>query len=70
VTAEKWVQYIIDIVRAKGCATRRYIISQLQSLGLTKKHAERVAEEHLANLVRRNVIVRKGRGLYCWAATA
>jgi hypothetical protein len=68
-TEEKWVQPIIDIIKAKGCATRRYIISQLQSLGLSKKQAERVAEEHLAKLVSREVIVRKGRGLYCWAAT-
>ena len=65
--AEKWLQLIMDIVRGKGCVTRRYIIDQLLQLNLTQKQAEKVVDDTVDVLLRRGVIVRKGRGLYCWA---
>jgi dimeric dUTPase (all-alpha-NTP-PPase superfamily) len=65
---EKYLQTIIDIVKTKGCATRRYIIELLQmNLNLTAKQAEYVVDDIIYSLVRRNVVVRRGRGVYCWA---
>jgi hypothetical protein len=57
----------MDLVRAKGCVTRRYVVEQLQQqLKLTQATAERVADRTLASLVERKVVARKGRGVYCW----
>jgi hypothetical protein len=66
---EKYLQTIIDIVKTKGCVTRRYIIDQLlqMNLNLTAKQAEYIVDDIIYSLVRRNVVVRRGRGLYCWA---
>jgi predicted DNA-binding transcriptional regulator len=64
---EKYIQPIMDVIRAKGCATRRYIIDELmRQFKLSKKQAERVAAEALESLLKRGVITRKGRGVYCW----
>jgi hypothetical protein len=66
---ERYLQVVIDIMRAKGCATRRHIIEQLlqMNLNLTAKQAEYIVDDIIYSLVRRNVVVRRGRGLYCWA---
>ncbi len=64
---EKYLQAVIDLVRAKGCVTRRYVVEQLQQqLQLTPKNAGRVADKTLGSLVERGVVARKGRGVYCW----
>jgi hypothetical protein len=63
---EKYLQIVMDVIRTKGCATRRYIIDQLIQLNLTGKRAERAADEALESLLKRGVIARKGRGVYCW----
>jgi arginine repressor len=66
---EKHLQFIIDIVREKGCATRRIIIDLLQQqFNITYKQAEVAADEVLESLLKRGVIVRKGRGVYCWSS--
>jgi len=64
---ERYLQLVMDIVREKGCATRRYIIDKLQNIGLARNQAERATDEALESLVKRGVIVRKGRGVYCWS---
>jgi transposase len=65
---EKHLQFIIDIVREKGCATRQIITDLLQQqFNITYKQAEVAADEVLHSLLKRGVIIRKGRGLYCWA---
>jgi len=64
---EKWLQLVIDIVRERGCVTRRFIVDELQSLSITQNQAERIADETLESLLKRGVIVRKGRGVYCWS---
>jgi hypothetical protein len=66
---ERYLQFIMDVVKAKGCATRRYIIDQLlqMNLNLTAKQTEYIVDDIIYSLVRRNVVVRKGRGVYCWA---
>jgi hypothetical protein len=67
VAKEKYLQAVIDLVRAKGCVTRRYVVEQLQQqLQLTPESAKRVADKALGSLVARKVIARKGRGVYCW----
>jgi hypothetical protein len=67
VVKEKYLQVVIDLVRAKGCVTRRYVVEQLQQqLQLTPKNARRVADKTLGSLVERKVVARKGRGVYCW----
>jgi predicted DNA-binding transcriptional regulator len=64
---EKYIQPIMDVIRAKGCATRRHIIDELiRQFKLSKKQAERAATEALESLLKRGVIARKGRGVYCW----
>jgi len=63
---EKYLQVIMDLVRERGCVTRRFIIDQLIQLGLTPK-TESVVDEVLQSLLKRNIIVRKGRGVYCWS---
>jgi hypothetical protein len=64
---ERYLQVIMDIVRSKQCVTRRYIVDQLIStFNITRKQAERAATEALESLVKRNIVVRKGRGVYCW----
>jgi hypothetical protein len=65
---EKYLQTIIDIIRDKGCTTRRLIIEQLLQLDpdIGYRRAERVADEVLSSLLRRGIIVRKGRGVYCF----
>ena len=65
--AEKWLQLIIDIIRGKGCATRRYIIDSIVATGLTQRQAETVVDETLESLLKRGIITRRGRGVYCWA---
>ncbi len=64
---EKYLQVVIDLVRAKGCVTRRYVVEQLQQqLQLTPRSAEKVADKTLRSLVERKIVARKGRGVYCW----
>ncbi len=64
---ERYLQVVIDIIRAKGCATRRHIIDQLLQLNLTNRQAERIADDIIESLLKRGVIQRRGRGVYCWA---
>ena len=65
---EKYLQIIIDVIRVKGCVTRRFIVDQLIiTRNLSYKQAERVADEALESLLKRNIVVRKGRGVYCWS---
>jgi hypothetical protein len=67
VAKEKYLQAVMDLVRAKGCVTRRYVVEQLQQqLKLTPGSAERAADRTLRSLVERKVVARKGRGVYCW----
>jgi Trp operon repressor len=66
--AEKWLQMFIDIIREKRCVTRRYIIEQLLQMNLNQRQAENVVDEVLKSLLKRGVIVRKGRGVYCWSS--
>jgi len=67
VAKEKYLQAVMDLVRAKGCVTRRYVVEQLQQqLQLTLGRAERVADRTLGSLAERKVVARKGRGVYCW----
>jgi hypothetical protein len=64
---ERYLQAIIDMVRSKGCVTRGHIVGQLAgTFNLTKRRAERAAGEALESLIKRNIVVRKGRGVYCW----
>ncbi len=64
---EKYLQVVMDLVRAKGCVTRRYVVEQLQQqLQLAQESAKRVADKTLRSLVERDVVARKGRGVYCW----
>jgi aryl-phospho-beta-D-glucosidase BglC (GH1 family) len=67
---EKYLQTVMDLIRSKGCATRRYIIDQLTQINpnLTSMQAERIVDELIESLLKRGVIVRKGRGMYCWNA--
>jgi Mn-dependent DtxR family transcriptional regulator len=68
---ERYLQAIIDMVRSKGCITRRYIVDQLAStFNIARKQAERAAAEALESLVKRGLVVRKGRGVYCWSGCA
>jgi hypothetical protein len=67
VAKEKYLQVVMDLVRAKGCVTRRYVVEQLQQqLRLAPGSAERVADRTLGSLAERKVVARKGRGVYCW----
>jgi hypothetical protein len=64
---ERYLQAVIDLVRAKGCVTRRYVVEQLQQqLQLAPESAKRAADKALRSLVERKVVARKGRGVYCW----
>jgi predicted transcriptional regulator len=68
VVAERWLQIFIDLVKEKGCVTRRFIIDHLVNTHNTShKQAERIADDIIESLVKRNIITRKGRGVYCWA---
>jgi predicted transcriptional regulator len=65
---EKYLQEIMDVIHSKGCVTRRFIVDYLiQQLKLSQQQSENIVDEVLASLVKRNVITRKGRGVYCWA---
>jgi DNA polymerase elongation subunit (family B) len=68
VVREKYIQTVIDVVRERGCATRRLIIEQIIKLDpdIKYRQAERAADEALESLLKRGVVVRKGRGVYCW----
>jgi len=62
----KYQQVIIDAVRERWCLTRAEIISILMSkFELTYRKADNAAKYTLKALVRRGVLVRKGRGIYC-----
>jgi DNA polymerase elongation subunit (family B) len=65
---EKYLQTVIDVIRNKGCATRRLIIEELLRLDpdMGYRRAERAADEVIDSLLRRGIIVRKGRGVYCF----
>jgi hypothetical protein len=65
---EKHLQNVIDVIRSKGCATRRHIIDHLINTFNIKpyRQAERAVDEALRSLLKRGVVVRKGRGVYCW----
>jgi hypothetical protein len=66
--AEKWVQVFIDIIKAKGCVTRHYVIDYIvNSYNIPRGKALNIVDDTLANLVKRGVITRKGRGVYCWS---
>jgi hypothetical protein len=66
--AEKWVQLFIDIVREKRCVTRRYLIDfVVNKHSIPEERAVNVVDDTIDVLLKRGVIVRKGRGLYCWA---
>jgi predicted transcriptional regulator len=68
VVAERWLQIFIDLVKEKGCVTRRFIIDHLvNTYNISHKQAERIADDIIESLVKRNIITRKGRGVYCWA---
>jgi predicted transcriptional regulator len=67
VVREKYLQVVIDLVRAKGCVTRRHVVEQLQQqLRLPPESTEKAADRALRSLVERGVVARKGRGVYCW----
>jgi Mn-dependent DtxR family transcriptional regulator len=67
VVKERYLQAVIDLVRSKGCVTRRYVVERLQQhLQLTPESVEKAADRALRSLVERKVVARKGRGVYCW----
>jgi hypothetical protein len=65
--AEKWIQLFIDIIREKRCVTRRYLIDYVIKHNIPEGRAANIVDDTVDVLLKRNIIVRKGRGLYCWA---
>jgi ABC-type sugar transport system substrate-binding protein len=66
--AEKWVQVFIDVIKAKGCVTRHFVVEYVMAnYGVPREKALNIVDDTLAALVKHNVIVRKGRGVYCWS---
>jgi predicted transcriptional regulator len=64
---ERYLQVVMDIIMSKKCVTRRYIVDQLvATFNLSFKQAERATAETLESLIKRGLITRKGRGVYCW----
>jgi hypothetical protein len=66
--AEKWIQLFIDIIREKRCVTRRYLVDYIVTHEIPVERALNIVDDTLSALVKRNIIVRKGRGVYCWNA--
>jgi hypothetical protein len=64
--AEKWIQLFIDVIREKRCVTRRYLIEYVAKVAPEKK-ADNIVDDTVDVLLKRNIITRKGRGVYCWA---
>ncbi len=65
---EKYVQVMIDVIRDKGCTTRRFIIDHLvNTYNISPKQAEWIVDDIIESLIKRNIVTRKGRGVYCWA---
>jgi hypothetical protein len=66
--AEKWLQAFIDVIREKRCVTRRYLVDYIVTKHeIPVERALDIVDDTLAALVKRGVITRKGRGVYCWA---
>jgi len=66
--AEKWIQLFIDIVREKRCVTRRYLIDYVTTKhNIPEERAANIVDDTVDALLKRGVITRKGRGVYCWA---
>jgi hypothetical protein len=70
VVAEKWLQVFIDLIREKGCVTRHFVVEYIiASYLMPERKASKIADNTLATLVKRGVVVRKGRGVYCWSGS-
>jgi hypothetical protein len=65
--AEKWIQLFIDIVREKRCVTRRYLIDYMIKHSIPEERVANIVDDTVDALLKRGVITRKGRGVYCWA---
>jgi hypothetical protein len=66
--AERWIQLFIDIIREKRCITRHYLIEYIAKVSeVSEKKAADIVDDTVDVLLKRNVITRKGRGVYCWA---
>ena len=57
----------IDVIREKRCVTRHYLIEHVAEVVSDEKKAANIVDDTIEALLKRGVIVRKGRGLYCWA---
>ncbi len=65
--AEKWIQLFIDVIREKRCVTRHYLIEYVVAKVASEKKAADIVDDAINVLLKRNIITRKGRGVYCWA---
>jgi hypothetical protein len=65
--AEKWVQLFIDVIREKRCVTRRYLVEYVVAKVASEKKATDIVDDTIDVLLKRNIITRKGRGVYCWS---
>jgi hypothetical protein len=71
VNPEKYLQFFMDVVRARGCVTRRTLIDLfMKKFSLTKKEAGDNVKSTARKLRRRGIIVLKGPGVYCWNVPA
>ena len=63
----KYIQHIIDIIYSRGCVKRSEIIKEVASrLGVSvNKTIDSTISQDLADLVRKGIVVRKARGIYC-----
>ncbi len=62
------MQVFIDLIREKGCVTRRYLVDYIvTNHSLPEERATNIVDDTVDVLLKRNIITRKGRGVYCWA---
>jgi hypothetical protein len=71
VNPEKYQQFFMTIVRARGCVTRRAMIELfMKKFSLDKIKAGEAVKSTARKLRRRGVITLKGPGIYCWNVPA